>query len=272
MFKGDRIYGVRCEACGLITVSPMPGKDDLSSLYGEDYFQGDYHCGHREGAYEDESFSEEHTRILDGFKALKPAGMMLEVGAAGGKFLVKAREQGYGVMGVEVSPEACSIARSLGLEHFCGELDDARFPDGNFDLVYLGDVLEHLPKPFSTLREIYRITAPGGVVGLSCPTNIGLLSSRVGLSVYALLGKERVAPLPPYHLYEFTPASLKALLTGAGFKVAAVKADIIPPWRIRLRGSLMEKAMKAALHWPNYLITRSTGLMGDRVTIFASKP
>ncbi len=271
LFKGDRIYGARCEGCGLVTVSPMPAKEDLAVLYGEDYFRGDYHCGHREGAYEDEPFTEEHVRILGVFSRLKPTGRMLEVGAAGGKFLVKAREQGYDVMGVEVSPDACRIAGSLGISHFCGELEDAKFQDGSFDAVYLGDVLEHLQRPFSTLKEIYRITAQGGVVGLSCPTNIGLLSSKAGLSVYALLGRERVAPLPPYHLYEFTPGSLKALLTGAGFRVSLVDAGIIPPWRIKLRGSLMEKAMKAGLHWPNYVITRLTGLMGDRVTIFARK-
>jgi len=269
-FKGGRIYGAKCRGCGLVTVTPMPDAEDIAALYGGEYFEGDYHCGHRE-SYEEESFTAEHRWVLDEFVSMRPGGRMLEVGAAGGKFLLGARERGYEVKGVEVSAHACDIAKRLGLEHFCGELEAAKFPDESFDAVYMGDVLEHLPRPFSSLKELNRIMRPGGVVGLSCPTNIGLLSTRAGLLAYRLLGKERVAPIPPYHLYEFTPSTLAALLSGAGFKVERVRVDIIPPWGIKLRGSMMEKAMKAAFHWPNYVITKLTGLMGDRVTVFARK-
>lgn len=178
---------------------------------------------------------------------------------------------GYDVVGVEVSAEACQIAEGFGLKLFCGELQDARFPNNHVDAAYLGDVLEHLHDPFMSLKELHRIMAPGGILGLSCPTNIGLLSSKAGLLAYKLLNKERVAPLPPYHLYEFTPSTLRMLLEGAGFKPVIVKVDIIPPWKINLRGSFMEKAIKALLHWPNYILTRLTGLMGDRVVIFARK-
>jgi SAM-dependent methyltransferase len=271
-FRGGRIYGVRCLSCGLITVSPKPSKEELAGLYDGEYFERDYHCGHRDGAYEDESFTEEHGYVLGMLSKLKPAGRMLEIGAAGGKFLARARDLGYDVMGVEVSADACGMAEKLGLKHFCGELEDARFPSESFDVIYMGDVMEHLPRPFSTLKEVYRISARGAVVSASCPTNIGLISSRVGLLAYALLGRERAAPIPPYHLYEFTPRAMEGIFKGAGFEVEALKVDIIPPWRINLRGGPMEKAFKAAFHWPNYLITRLTGLMGDRATIFVRKP
>jgi SAM-dependent methyltransferase len=253
-----------------VGVSPMPTADELAALYGGEYFEGDYHCGHK-ASYEEESFSEEHKRVLDRFLKLKPSGRMLEVGAAGGKFLLGARARGYEVKGVEVSAHACEMARGLGLDHFCGELEAAKFPDGSFDLVYMGDVLEHLPRPFSALRELNRVLSTRGVVCLSCPTNIGLLSSRAGLLVYRLLSRERVAPIPPYHLYEFTPSTLAALVKGAGFEVVELDAGIIPPWKIKLRGGIMEKAMKAAFHWPNYIITKLTGFMGDRVTVYARK-
>lgn len=270
LLNGTKVHGVRCASCGLVTVAPMPTKEAISALYNEEYFKGDYNCGHQQ-SYEEESFSELHRDVLERFVSLKPSGRFLEVGAAGGKFLLKAKQRGYEVMGVEVSPEACRIAEKIGVPHFCGELKDARLPDGSFDLAYLGDVLEHLPQPYDALCELNRILAPGGVVGLACPTNIGLLSSVVGLKVYSLLGKERFAPIPPYHLYEFTAHHLKKLLEKAGFEVVVVVADIIPPWRIMLRGSMLEKIMKAAFHWPNYLITKFSGKMGDRVMVFARK-
>lgn len=271
LLNGKRIQGVRCAGCGLVTVSPKPTRDDLASLYSGDYFKSDYHCGHRELAYEDEQLTRDQLRVLERFIELRPHGRMLEVGAAGGKFLLKAKERGYEVTGVELSREACDIAGRLGVRHFCGELHEAGFEAGSFDLAYMGDVLEHMPEPYDALVELNRVLAPGGVLGLSCPTNIGLLSSRAGLWVYGLLGREMKAPLPPYHLYEFTPRHIKMLLEKAGFHVLITDVDIIPPWRIKLRGGLVERVMKAALHWPNYIITLVTGMMGDRVTIFARK-
>ena len=136
----------------------------------------------------------------------------------------------------------------------------------------MGDVLEHMHSPLSELRELFRILSKGGVLCISCPTNIGLLSSRVGLFVYGLLGRERLAPIPPYHLYEFMPGQIRLLLEKAGFKVIRVERRIIEPWKIILRGSTIEKAGKLLFHWPNYVITSLTGRMGDRVTIFAKKP
>jgi SAM-dependent methyltransferase len=269
---GERmIHGTKCARCGLVTVTPMPTRDELKKLYSGEYFTGgDYHCGHS-GSYEDEAFALEHERILGAFRELMPSGRMLEVGSAGGKLLSRARDKGYEVMGVEVSADACKIAGSLGVPHFCGELHEAQLETGSFNLAYLGDVLEHLTEPADTLEEINRVLAPGGIVGLSCPTNIGLLSSMAGLWAYEKIGKVRAAPLPPYHLYEFTAGTLVGLLAKSGFEPVRIDADIIPPWKINLRGSMVEKVMKAALHWPNWAITKLTGKMGDRITIFARK-
>ena len=99
--------------------------------------------------------------------------------------------------------------RGLGLDVFCGELHGAKFPEGMFQAAYMGDVLEHLHSPLSDIREVFRVLSKGGVLCISCPTNIGLLSSRIGLFIYGLLGRERLSPIPPYHLYEFMPVQIR---------------------------------------------------------------
>ncbi len=270
--NGKRIQGVRCLSCGLTTVHPKPSKEDISSLYDDAYFKSDYHCGHRESSYEEEAINPEQVEALHRLKRLSPPGKLLEIGAAGGKFLMEAKAAGYEVKGVEISAAACGQARGLGLDVFCGELSDAKLPEGAFQAAYMGDVLEHLHSPIWELREVFRVLSKGGVLCVSCPTNIGLLSSRVGLFIYGLLGRERLSPIPPYHLYEFTPGHIRLLLEKAGFKVIRVERRIIEPWKIILRGSIIEKAGKFIFHWPNYVITSLTGRMGDRVTIFAKKP
>jgi SAM-dependent methyltransferase len=272
ILNGKRIQGVRCLSCGLTTVHPKPSKEVISSLYDGAYFKSDYHCGHREGSYEEEAINPEQIEALRRLKTLSPPGKLLEIGAAGGKFLIEARAAGYEVKGVEISADACGQARGLGVDVFCGELSDAKLPEGMFQAAYMGDVLEHLHSPLSEVREVFRVLSKGGVLCISCPTNIGLLSSRIGLFIYGLLGRERVSPIPPYHLYEFMPGQIRQLLEKAGFKVIRVERRIIEPWKIILRGSIIEKAGKLLFHWPNYVITSLTGRMGDRVTIFAKKP
>jgi len=269
--EGTRIDGVRCRECGLVTVSPMPPDDALIRMYGAEYFESDYHCGHTGEVFGDDEFSPEHRRLLDRLVSLRPGGRLLEVGAAAGGFLAHARDAGYEVAGVEPSRAACDAAQLRGMELHCGDLESAAFPDGSFDAVYMGDVLEHMPRPAAALRETNRITGPGGLIAVLCPINIGLISSRVGLFAYRVTGRTRRSPIPPYHLYEFTAGTLAALIRRSGYDIIEASATIHPPWKVNLRGSAAERLTKLLLHWPNYILTKITGLMGDRVMIIGRK-
>jgi SAM-dependent methyltransferase len=249
----------------------MPDDGAIARMYDAEYFESDYHCGHTGGICTEGEFAEGHRRLLETLRAHKPSGRFLEVGAAAGGFLDQAKAAGYNVSGVELSAAACAAAVGRGVELHCGTLESAGFQDSSFDIVYMGDVLEHMPRPHDALVEAARVTAPGGLVALQCPTNIGLLSSRVGMFIYGLLGRSRRSPIPPYHLYEFTPGTLKALVRAAGYDIVVAKADILTPWSISLRGGATERTGKLLLHWPNYLITKLTGLMGDRVMVIGRK-
>jgi SAM-dependent methyltransferase len=43
------------------------------------------------------------------------------------------------------------------------------FPDGSYDYAFIIEVLEHVPNPFGTLREIHRVLRPNGVLIVSVP-------------------------------------------------------------------------------------------------------
>lgn len=43
------------------------------------------------------------------------------------------------------------------------------YPDNHFDLVYCGELVEHLEKPMDLTREILRVLEPGGVCVLNTP-------------------------------------------------------------------------------------------------------
>jgi hypothetical protein len=71
--------------------------------------------------------------------------------------------------------------------------------------------------------------------------------------------------MPPYHVNEFTPKTLRLMFERAGFEHCIIVQRIKPPSAITLRGSTFEKIVKKTLHYPNYGLTKSLGILGDRL-------
>lgn len=128
----------------------------------------------------------------------KKGGRILDIGCGSGSYLRVVQELGWEAHGVEVDRKATNYAREkLGLDVFPGQLEEARFPDGYFDVVNMWHVLEHLPHPTRSLVEVRRILKIGGTLMIEVP------SLR---SPQALLFQDKWFHLDvPRHLYVFTP-------------------------------------------------------------------
>jgi predicted SAM-dependent methyltransferase len=133
----------------------------------------------------------------------------------------------------------------------------------------MGDVLEHLLSPSATLAKFHRILAPGGLLVLALPSVLNLPTVRLGFAAYEVLGKERKMDIPPYHLYEFTPATITRMLKQQGFEVVDLLNSVKPPTHIRLGGSAVEKAGKLLGQYPTYYLNKLTGKFGDRMFVVA---
>src|SRR5207248_6567141 len=132
---------------------------------------------------------------------------------------------GWGVSGVDVNADAVEIAQANGLEVRIGTLESVQYPDNAFDVVYLGDVIEHVPSPRQVCAEIHRILRPGGLAVMRTPNAD---SGFAGLTLLAAraAGKSSWAHSEaPYHLNEFTPRSLELLLQSLGFDIAWNKCE-----------------------------------------------
>jgi 2-polyprenyl-3-methyl-5-hydroxy-6-metoxy-1,4-benzoquinol methylase len=272
-WQGTRFPAACCRVCGMLFLRVQPAGRALTEMYSAGYFEQDFRCGRSEaGAADEAAFRAENDGLLDRFEAWRGEARLLEVGCATGLLLKRAGERGWRATGVELSPEAVAHARALGLDVRQGTLEDARLPDGAFDVVYLGDVLEHVPDCRATLTEVTRVLAPGGHTVVRGPITTHSLARRLGLALYRALGREIVLREPPYHLWEFRPRPLATLAGRAGLEVVSLEQSKIPPGRPHGRKSALQALAMNLLDRVNLPLTRMFNVLGDRALLVARKP
>ncbi|MFZ0711036.1 MAG: class I SAM-dependent methyltransferase [Terrimicrobiaceae bacterium] len=148
-------------------------------------------------------------------------GEFLEVGCGAGFLLTNAVDRGFNGLGIEVDRASLELCRARGVrvrsEDF---LDFAARHQGQFDIVALSHVLEHIQEPVSWLKSIHRVLRVGGYVALAQPNHEGLVPRFFGRRWYAWdLAR---------HCWHFTPMTLSRLLREVGFTDGDIKLLSMP--------------------------------------------
>src|SRR5258708_3485769 len=98
---------------------------------------------------------------------------VLDVGCGEGLMARVLKREGKAswVAGVEIFPEAAADARDVVDELVVGEVEtlDLPFERQSFDVILLGDVLEHLRDPWRQLERLVAFLRPGGLAIASVP-------------------------------------------------------------------------------------------------------
>jgi len=93
------------------------------------------------------------------------------------QFAMLMRSRYMRFIGTEYS-ESLPIVESL-FPIRCENLMDLTFPDNVFDAVLVNDIFEHVPDIDLCLKEIFRVTSPGGMLIATFPFNIGSIDSVI---------------------------------------------------------------------------------------------
>lgn len=146
--------------------------------------------------------------ILARLRAHTAGRRLLEIGVGAGEMLLAARECGFEATGLEIRPShAARVSRSTGLEVICADFVEFEGED-RFDVICMGDVLEHLLDPLVALARVRALLRPGGVVWISTP-NFDSAFSR-------LIGDRDPMKRVCEHLNYFSERSLLATLAAHG--------------------------------------------------------
>jgi 2-polyprenyl-3-methyl-5-hydroxy-6-metoxy-1,4-benzoquinol methylase len=214
-YSGASVELRRCAACGFAQ------PDRLPALAG--YFERMYDQRWSAEWVAAEFDSAAKAAIFDGIlrsleRRLPSTGRsLLDVGAHVGKFVAAARARGWRAEGLELNPTTAAFAgqRTGGGVHRSSLQTFIRTSRG-FDAVSAIDVLEHIPHPAETLRDIFAALAPGGWIAVKVPCGpTQILKERLRV----LAGRaERVSVADNLvHVSHFSPRSLELALERAGF-------------------------------------------------------
>ena len=270
----------RCSSCGVVFTQPMPSQSDLLQLYANaQYFQGGGTEGYAAG-YDVSARTQSrlYEMILEQIGQPQPGAKLLEVGCAEGHFLDTARERGWEVCGVELSPVAAAAARRrFDLQVFESAIDELPPEPNAYSVIVLLDVLEHLSNPACTVRTVAKMLRPGGWLVIKTPD--------IGSAYARRLGMHWPQIKPPEHLVYFEFASVERMLAAYGLKVdrrQAIGGTGILAWmqrHIRAHPVLdCRKTIRALTtikrsSLVTWLVARASALLGrqDSMIVFARK-
>lgn len=152
-----------CSNCGCLLLKKVLAPEYFGELYGSRYFrehQAAISLPPLNQRYENDA----DDRIpvwMEMVRKYLSRGRVLEIGSSHGRFLEELALAGYQVVGLELEEEICAWSREkTGCDIRNISID--KMGGDSFDLLFAGDVLEHVYNPKEFVREVVRVLRPRG--------------------------------------------------------------------------------------------------------------
>jgi hypothetical protein len=211
---------VTCGQCGGVYVANPPSNDDLKQLYNSDY----YTAANKALLASDNiiNFRTTHVAepkidyVLDHLTTEKKR--WLDIGSGAGEILGTVKSKGFECMGLEANKVEREFAiRTFGVDVRDAFLDENTMEEykGEWGVISLFSVLEHIPDPVSLLETVSSTQEDGDNLVIEVPH----FPSLSGFSQMAFPDHVNRVMHPPLHLFLFSLDSLKRLLKNCGYEI-----------------------------------------------------
>jgi len=209
---------IDCVKCGFKHIIAIPSQEELEEIYTHEYYtkeKPDY----IEKYIEDlKWWNNIYTSRYEIFEKFLPIYQrkILDIGSGPGYFLLNGKERGWKVKGVEPSIKAALYSQGLDLEIENIYFNEKTAPMlGKFDVINMGEVLEHIPDPNALLQLAHSNLNVNGLICIIVPNDFNpfqlILRDQLGFKPWWVS--------PPHHINYFDHKSLAKLLVKAGFSV-----------------------------------------------------
>ena len=185
-----------------------------------------------------------------------PTGHVLDIGCAQGNFALALAERGYRVAAMDLRP---SFLKYLQMKYERGALtcmaasiEHFPFRPAQFDVILLGEVLEHVAEPENLLATVAALLKPGGILLATTPngerlhTGLPTLSKVVDREV---LKSRQFRPDADGHLFLFTRNELRGAAERARLHVVEDRVFGTPWITGRLMARHVARAFPVRLRW-----------------------
>ena len=223
-WNNRRFEYMRCTTCRGYSLLPLLSNLDISKLYSRNYISD--HSQNAEMKLK-ESTGIAHDpkawdKAIERFRLFEGRNMScVDFGCSINSPIIRlATEMGHEVIGVEWDPDVCRIAKQqMGTQVITP--DEFFQTSRGFDLIFLGDVLEHLSPPGDQLTKLVTKLKPGGTLMIQGP-----LEGNLSILNFFLAAKSKFSPSetgqPPYHTSLATKKSIEIILNRAGLSIDAL--------------------------------------------------
>jgi SAM-dependent methyltransferase len=171
---------------------------------------------------------------------------ILDVGCGQGELGHVLKQRGHHVVGVDWSPPRFDLDEFVRADVAQGLPTSI---SGDFDVILLADVLEHMAEPLNLLEDAKSRLAPGGTLLVSLP-NVAHWSMRAQLAV-GRFDYTNKGLLDRGHLRFFTHASAMRLFADAALVVVSRRTTPVPWENVlpRALGSSIRDQAERADYW-----------------------
>ena len=219
---GDVVF-VACGTCGSWCQHPQITPASLAAWYDSDEYQG---SARRPGTAYVDYLADEASRSAEARRRYRrdlapflpvTGARVLEVGCATGSVLAVIREAGHQVVGIDLSRRFAEAARMLyGLDVRVGDVLEAEWAEGTFDMALLLGTVSNLGDVPGTLSTLRRLLKSGGTLVLNFPNAQSLVARLYGSRFWMFV--------PSANTF-MTERGCRAALANAGFTVRRSRTD-----------------------------------------------
>ena len=258
---GDRRKGLggiwnlfECKGCGLISIIPLPSDGQLTEYYSA--YSKDASVTFSKSTGSRFPFLRRMFHRLSGdidprdFVEIPEGARVLDYGCGHGSYLADFHARGIHISGAEIAGNLVDACCAQGYDVRRVEYSDLiPFDDGEFHVVYLMQVFEHLRDPHGFMQELNRVLKPGGALYIAVPNK-----KSVWRKVF---GKNWVSGwFAPFHLFHYDHDTLAHIAGQHGFAPIKSWSNTPDSWfRLNLKAFFYPKDNSLDWH-PNWLDMR----------------
>lgn len=239
LVSGQLFYIIRCDSCGFLMTNPRPTYNSIGKYYHSEAYisHTDSRTNLQDVLYQlvKRYMLKRKLQVLKKHTP-KQKSKLLDYGCGTGSFVETASKSGFNTVGYEPSEDAFLIAKQKGLNVLNNEQKLFSYATGEYDIITLWHVLEHVHDFRRILDKFYTLLNDKGILVIAVP---------MANSADALYYRELWAAYDlPRHLYHFTKDTLMHACALSGFSLQNTKALPFDSYYVAL---LSEKHQQAKL-------------------------